>query len=105
MEKVDRSRQVVGGLAELCSTSNFPFSPFGNLNFPQTKEMKPDTSTNLQGFLDYSINCNFEMPRNVYNDNLCNPWNPEPGPCPLPLIYGNSYSQVNKNKKYIMIYE
>ncbi|CAH1428355.1 unnamed protein product [Lactuca virosa] len=93
MEKVDRSRQAVGGLAELCSTSNFPFSPFGNLNFPQTKEMKPDTSTSLQGFLDYSINCNFEMPRNVYNDNLCNPWNPEPVPCPLPMIYGNSYSQ------------
>ncbi|KAI3688778.1 hypothetical protein L2E82_46599 [Cichorium intybus] len=88
--KVDRSRQTGGGgLTELCSTSNFPFHPYGNLNFPQTKEMKPDTPTNLQGFLDYSINCNFEMPRNVYNDNVCNPWNPEP----LPMIYGNSYSQ------------
>ncbi|KAL4566514.1 hypothetical protein LXL04_030630 [Taraxacum kok-saghyz] len=101
--KVDRSTQSGGGggLTELCSTSNYPFSPFGTtLSFPQTKEMKPETTTtsSLQGFLDYSINCNFEMPRNVYNENVCNnPWNPDPTPCPLPMIYGNSYSQQPDN--------
>ncbi|KVH98861.1 Transcription factor, MADS-box, partial [Cynara cardunculus var. scolymus] len=73
--KVDCTRQD-GGLAELCSTSNlrpqlseqFPFHPYGNLNFQQSKEVKPETATSLHGFLDYSMNCNFEMPRPVYND-------------------------------------
>ncbi|XP_024976878.1 agamous-like MADS-box protein AGL30 isoform X2 [Cynara cardunculus var. scolymus] len=98
--KVDCTRQD-GGLAELCSTSNlrpqlseqFPFHPYGNLNFQQSKEVKPETATSLHGFLDYSMNCNFEMPRPVYNDNVCHAWNPDPGPCPLPMIDGNSYSQ------------
>lgn len=98
-EKVDQSRQDCG-LAELCSTSNlrpqfsdqFPFNPFGNLNFTQPKAMNPETSTSLRGFLDYST-CNFEMPRPVYNDNMCHSWNPDPGSYPLSMIEANSYSQ------------
>ena len=109
--KIESSRQD-GGLAELCSTSNlrpqfseqFPFHPYGNLNFQQSKEVKPETATSLQGFLDFSMNCNFEMPRPVYNDNVCHAWNPEPGPCPLPMIDGNSYSQPQVRVSLNMIY-
>ncbi|KAJ0920358.1 putative transcription factor MADS-type1 family [Helianthus annuus] len=99
--KVDRSTQD-GGLTELCSTSNlrpqfsdqFLFQPYTNLNFAQPKELKPETSTSLQGFLDYSnMNCAFEMPRPVFSDNMCHSWNPEPGSCPLSMIDTNSYSQ------------
>ncbi|KAI3686511.1 hypothetical protein L1987_80190 [Smallanthus sonchifolius] len=97
--KVDRSTQ--DSLTELCSTSNlrpqfsdqFLFHPYSNLNFAQPKDMKPETSTSLQGFLDYSMNCNFEMPRPVYSDNMCHSWNPEPSPCPLSMIDTNLYSQ------------
>nr|XP_043606714.1 agamous-like MADS-box protein AGL65 isoform X2 [Erigeron canadensis] len=98
--KFDRTRQD-GGLAELCSTSTlrpqyneqFPFNPFGSYGFAPPKEMKADRSTNLQGFLDYSTNCNFEMPRPVYNDNICHAWNLEPNPYPLPMMDANSYPQ------------
>ncbi|PWA93389.1 transcription factor, MADS-box [Artemisia annua] len=100
--KVDQSRQD-GGLAELCSTSNLTPQfgeqfPYGFINFAQPKEMKlPETSTNMQGFLDYSMNCNltpqFEMHRPMYNDNMCHAWNPEPGQCSLPMMDANSYSQ------------
>ncbi|KAJ0790020.1 putative transcription factor MADS-type1 family [Helianthus annuus] len=99
--KVDRSTQD-GGLTELCSTSNlrpqfsdqFLFQPCTNLNFAQPKELKPETSTSLQGFLDYTnMNCAFEMPRPVFSDNMCHSWNLEPGSCPLSMIDTNSYSQ------------
>ncbi|MFS7972491.1 hypothetical protein Hanom_Chr09g00845441 [Helianthus anomalus] len=100
--KVDRSTQD-GGLTELCSTSNlrpqfsnqFVFQSYTNLNFAQPKELKSETSTSLQGFLDYSnMNCAFEMPRPVVSDNMCHSWNPEPGSCPLSMIDTNSYSQT-----------
>ena len=100
--KADQSRQD-GGLAEMCSTSNLTPQfgeqfPYGFINFAQPKEMKlPETSTNMQGFLDYSMNCNltpqFEMHRPMYNDNMCHAWNPEPGQCSLPMMDANSYSQ------------
>ncbi|XP_076903542.1 agamous-like MADS-box protein AGL65 [Bidens hawaiensis] len=104
--KVDRSTQD-GGLNDLCSTSNlspqfsdqFLFHPYTNLNFAQPKDhLKPETSTSLRGFLDYSMNCNsFEIPRPIFSDNMCQSWNPEPnqehGLCPLSMIDTNSYPQ------------
>ncbi|KAK1407314.1 hypothetical protein QVD17_38928 [Tagetes erecta] len=97
--KVERSTQ--DSFTELCNTSNlrpqfsdqFLFHPYSNLNFAQPKEMKPETSTSLQGFLDYSMHCNFEMSRPFCSDNLCQSWNPEPGQCTLSMIDTNSYSQ------------
>ncbi|KAL8216004.1 hypothetical protein R6Q57_022841 [Mikania cordata] len=95
--KVDLSTQD-GGLTELCSTSNlrpqfsdqFLFHPYNNLSFAQPKDLRSETSTNLQGFLDY---CNLEMPRPVYSDNMCHGWNPELGPSPFSMIGTNSFSQ------------
>ncbi|KAK9080441.1 hypothetical protein SSX86_000199 [Deinandra increscens subsp. villosa] len=98
--KVDRSTQD-GGLAELCSTSNlrpqfsdqFLFHSYNNLNFVQPKDIKPETSSSLTGFLDYAnMNCSFEMPRTIFGDNMCHSWNPEPGLCPLSMI-DTTYSQ------------
>ncbi|XP_071692234.1 agamous-like MADS-box protein AGL65 [Rutidosis leptorrhynchoides] len=99
--KVNRTTQD-GHLAELCSTSNlrpefcdqFPFHPYGNINFAQPKEMRTETSsTTMRGFLDYATNCNFEMPRPVYDNNMGHAWNHEPGPSHVSMMDANPYSQ------------
>lgn len=97
---VDGTRQG-GAMSELCSTSQLrpqlnelcPYHPFGSLNFPEGEQLKPEMETNLQGILDYQINCSFDMPIPIFN-NMQQAWTPASGPSIVRTPNGTSCSQV-----------
>ncbi|RVW12033.1 Agamous-like MADS-box protein AGL65 [Vitis vinifera] len=101
--QVDEQGQEGSALNQLSGNSNlrlqlseqYLYSPFGNLNLPDEKKLKPEMEMNLQGNpVDYQVNGNFEIPAPIY-DNRQHTWVSASGPCSIAMFDENSFSQGN----------
>ncbi|XP_034711120.1 agamous-like MADS-box protein AGL65 isoform X1 [Vitis riparia] len=101
--QVDEQGQEGAALNQLGGNSNlrlqlseqYLYSPFGNLNLPDEKKLKPEMEMNLQGNpVDYQVNGNFEIPAPIY-DNRQHTWVSASGPCSIAMFDENSFSQGN----------
>nr|CAN79983.1 hypothetical protein VITISV_038034 [Vitis vinifera] len=101
--QVDEQGQEGSALNQLSGNSNlrlqlseqYLYSPFGNMNLPDEKKLKPEMEMNLQGNpVDYQVNGNFEIPAPIY-DNRQHTWVSASGPCSIAMFDENSFSQGN----------
>ncbi|GMH01359.1 hypothetical protein Nepgr_003198 [Nepenthes gracilis] len=100
--QVANTRQDCNSLNELAAASGlglqigeqYPYFPYGSPNWPDMKEVFPETELNFQvPPMDYLVSSNFELPRS-WNDNWNQVWLPASGPCTVPTFSENSYPQA-----------
>ena len=101
--QVDDQGQEGASLNQLSGNSNlrlqlseqYLYSPYGNLNLPDEKKLKPEMEMNLQGNpMGYQVNGNFEIPAPIY-DNRQHTWVSASGPCSISIFDENTFSQGN----------
>lgn len=84
-----------GACLSLQLGEQFSYPPYGSLNMPDDKKLKPEMEMNLQGNpAVYQVSSNFEFPRPVYG-NEQHDWASASGSCGISMFDDNSYQQVS----------